>query len=177
MTAYSAFAGILDYPDKTLAELVAGCSRELAREDPEANAHLLLFQSAIAEESLGRLQEFYTDAFDLRPDCTPNLGYHVFGDDARRGVFLAELKGRMAAANIPLGAELPDHITYILRYLDLVEQERIPLIDDCLLPSLTKMLAVFENTNNPYGHVLRSLLSLLRHQHETAAVPAGDVSG
>lgn len=177
MTAYSAFAGILDYPDASLAKLVAACSAELAREAPEADAHLLAFQAAIAGESLGSLQELYTDAFDLRPDCTPNLGYHIFGDDARRGVFLAELKGRMAAAGIALGVELPDHIIFILRYMDLAEEERTPLIEDCLLPSLTKMLGVFEKTENPYGHVLRALLSLLRQQLDAAAVPVGEVSG
>ena len=74
--------------------------------------------------SLGQLQEAYTNAFDLRPDCTPNLGYHLFGDDGRRGLFLAELKGRMEARGIPLGFELPDHISLLLRYLDAAEEER-----------------------------------------------------
>jgi len=177
MTAYSAFAGILDYPEDSLATLVDGCAASLAEEAPEARAHLLDFQAAITGKSLGHLQELYTDAFDLRPDCTPNLGYHVFGDDARRGVFLAELKGRMAAVDLALGVELPDHIVFILRYLDLAEQERPVLIEDCLLPSITKMLAALENRNSPYEHVLRALLSLLRQQHESVVTAAGEVSG
>lgn len=176
MASYSAFADILDYPEGSLATLIARCEETLAGEAPEARTHLLDFQSAIAGKKLGYLQEIYTDAFDLRPGCTPNLGYHVFGDDARRGVFLAELKGRMAAVDLPLGVELPDHLVFILRYLDLVEQERPPLIEDCLLPSLAKMLEALENSNNPYEHVLRALLSWLQQQHE-AAVTAGGVSG
>ena len=125
------------------------------------------FQNAIAEKSLGLLQEAYTNAFDLRPDCTPNLGYHLFGDDGRRGLFLAELKGRMEIRGIRLGVELPDHITLLLRYVDIAdEEERLPVIEDCLLPAVARMVEVLKPSGNPYEHALSALLSLIRHQHE-----------
>ena len=172
MTVYSLFAAILDYPKQSIARLVDDCLTELAGEAPDASAQLAEFQTAIAQKSLSQLQEIYTSAFDLRPDCTPNLGYHVFGDDARRGVFLAALKERMEACGMDLGVELPDHIAFILQYLDLAEEERPVVIEDCLLPSLTKMLEVLKDGTNPYEHALRALLTLLRHQHERFVVPA-----
>jgi nitrate reductase delta subunit len=153
---------------KTLED---GAAR-LAVEAPEALAHLLDFQIAVTPKSLSEIQEIYTGAFDLRPDCTPNLGYHLFGDDARRGVFLAELKGRMEAHGMSLGVELPDHITFILNYLDLVEDERLPVIEDCLLPSVTRMTDVLNGSGNPYEHALRALLKLLQHQHEILGASA-----
>ena len=122
---------------------------------PDAHVHLKDFQNAIAEKSLGQLQEAYTNAFDLRPDCTPNLGYHLFGDDGRRGLFLAELKGRMESRGIPPGVELPDHIALFLRYVDLAdEEERLPVIEDCLLPAVARMVEVLSWSGNPYEHVL-----------------------
>ena len=174
MSVYSLFATILDYPGHSITKLVGDCVDELAAGAPDASAELVDFQTAIAQKSLSQLQEIYTGAFDLRPDCTPNLGYHVFGDDARRGVFLAELKERMEARGMDLGVELPDHITFILHYLDLVEEERPVVIADCLLPSLSKMLEVLRNSGNPYEHALRALLTLLRHQHEMF-VPSTEV--
>jgi nitrate reductase delta subunit len=167
MPIYALFADILDYPRRSIAESLADCSAELGPEIPEAQAHLKDFGMAVAEKSFRQLQEVYTNAFDLRPDCTPNLGYHLFGDDGRRGLFLAELKGRMESRGIPLGVELPDHIALVLRYLEIVEEEeRTIVIEDCLLPAVTRMAAVLKPSGNPYEHALSALLGLLRHQHE-----------
>lgn len=172
MTIYSAFAVILDYPKAPITGLLADCAAELALESPDALADLLDFQAAIVQKTPSQLQEVYTAAFDLRPDCTPNLGYHLFGDDARRGVFLAELKGRMEARGMALGVELPDHIAFILNYLDLAEEERSAVIEGCLLPAVTRMIEVLNGSKNPYEHALRALLRLLQQQHETLAASA-----
>ena len=167
MPVYSSFAGILEYPDASLARSVGDCAAALAQEAPESHAHLIEFQNEIADKSPGQLQEMYTNAFDLRPDCTPNLGYHLFGDDSRRGLFLAELKARMQALNIHPGAELPDHISLVLRYVDMAEEEeRLCVIEDCVLPAVSRMVTVIEHSENPYGRVLRALLCLIRRQHE-----------
>ena len=172
MPVYSLFANILDYPEHSIEKSIDDCGVELAVSVPEAHAQLMDFHTAIAQKSLGQLQECYTNAFDLRPECTPNLGYHLFGDDGRRGVFLAELKGRMEARGIAPGIELPDHIVLILRYLDVAEEELPPVIEDCLLPAVSRMVEVLDPSGNPYEQALRALLSLLRHQHDAFATAA-----
>ncbi len=172
MTIYSMFAVILDYPKAPFTGVLEDCAADLASEAPDAQAHLLDFRVSVAQKTLSQLQEAYTGAFDLRPDCTPNLGYHLFGDDARRGVFLAELKGRMETCGMVLGVELPDHIAFILDYLDLAEEERPAMIEDCLLPAVTRMIEVLKASGNPYEHALRALLRLLEHQHEILAASA-----
>jgi nitrate reductase molybdenum cofactor assembly chaperone NarJ/NarW len=175
MPIYGLFADILDYPERSIAKSLGDCIGELTA-IPEAHAQLKNFQNAIAENSLGQLQEVYTNAFDLRPDCTPNLGYHLFGDDGRRGLFLAELKGRMEIRGIRLGVELPDHITLLLRYVDIAdEEERLPVIEDCLLPAVARMVEVLKPSGNPYEHALSALLSLIRYQHEGFTMSAETV--
>jgi nitrate reductase delta subunit len=169
MALYSLFAGILGYPERPIGKPVGDCVAELAPEFPDAHARLNDFENAIGGKSLGQLQEAYTNAFDLRPDCTPNLGYHLFGDDGRRGLFLAELKGRMEACGIPLGSELPDHISLLLRYMHAAEQERYTLIEDCMLPAVSRMVEVLASTENPYKNALRALLSLLQYQHDASS--------
>ena len=176
MPIYALFADILDYPERSIAKSLGDCIGELTAAIPEAHAHLKGFQNAIAEKSLGLLQEAYTNAFALRPDCTPNLGYHLFGDDGRRGLFLAELKGRMESRGIRLGVELPDHIALLLRYLDGADEvERHPAIEDCLLPAVARMVEVLKPSGNPYEHALSALLSLIRHQHEGFTMSAETV--
>lgn len=172
---YSQLADILDYPERSIAGVIDDCLVELAGEAPDAHAQLVDFQTAIAYKDVRQLQELYTNAFDLRPECTPNLGYHLFGDDGRRGAFLAELKGRMDARGIPLGVELADHIALILRFLDVAEDERPVLIEDCLLPAVLKMIEVLQGSENPYEHALRALLSLLQQRHEAFISSAAGV--
>jgi|SRR5579863_3233299 len=172
MAVYALFAEILGYPECPIGKAVGDCMAELASEFPEAHAQLNDFENSVAGKSLGNLQEAYTNAFDLRPDCTPNLGYHLFGDDGRRGLFLAELKGRMEARGIPLGFELPDHLSLLLRYLEAVEEERAPVVEDCLLPAVSRMVEVLEHSDNPYEKALRALLSVLRCQKDTFRIPA-----
>jgi nitrate reductase delta subunit len=175
MAIYSFFAEILDYPEHSIAKSLDDCAAALAVQAPDAHLEIMEFCTAVSEMNLGQLQEVYANAFDLRPDCTPNLGYHLFGDDGRRGLFLVELKERMEAHKIQFGVELPDHIALILRYLELAEEDRLPLIEDCLLPTVSRMVEVLDHTGNPYEHVLRALLSLLRRQHDAFAVSALEV--
>lgn len=172
MVIYSLFADILDYPAHPIAQIVDDCSTELALDCPEAHQHLTAFLGGIAGKSLGQLQEIYTNAFDLRPDCTPNLGYHMFGDDGRRGLFLAELKARMESSGVAPGCELPDHISLLLRYMQRNERERSALIEDCMLPAISRMADVLDSSENPYKHALRALLSLLQRQRERASEAA-----
>lgn len=172
MTSYGLFASILDYPEPSLGEVVTQCAAGLETDAPEARAHLLEFQRIVDAKHIAELQEIYTSAFDLRPDCTPNLGYHLFGDDARRGVFLAELKTRMEACGLDLGTEIPDHWSLILKYLEKAPEDRPPIIEDCLLPALPRMIEVLQNTKNPYEHALRALVGLLQHQREMTVAAA-----
>ncbi len=172
MALYSLFADILDYPAHPVAQAVGDCAAQLAVECPDACAQIAAFQNAIAGMSRSQIQESYVNAFDLRPDCTPNLGYHLFGDDGRRGLFLAELKGRMESAGIAPGCELPDHISLLLRYMQQDEAECRNLIEDCMLPAVSRMADILDSGENAYKHALRALLSLLQHQSEASSKPA-----
>ncbi len=83
----------------------------------------------------------------------------------------------MEARQIPLGVELPDHISLVLRYLDVADEEdRLCLIGDCLIPALSRIAAQFEQSGNPYRCVLHALLSLISYQHEELAISPSAVA-
>lgn len=177
MGVYAEFADILDYPGPRIAGQVERCVSSLTAGSPEAAEGMANFQAAQARLTLGRLQEIYTNTFDLRPACTPNLGCHLFGDDVRRNVFMAQLKQRMESSGVALGTELPDHLSLVLRLLERQdsEEEAHALAEDCLIPALGRMVEVIaeDGASNPYSDVLRALLSVIRKQMGAEVGPLG----
>lgn len=175
MAVYALFADILDYPGPGIASQVRDCISELVAEHPEASGLITEFQAEQARMSLGQLQEMYTSTFDMRRDCTPHLGYHLFGDDTRRAVFMARLKERMEAHHVVTGRELPDHLSLVLRLLEKqgAADEGRSLVEDCLIPAVSRMAKVLDQDggSNPYGRVLRALLVLLQKHVGAGAVP------
>lgn len=166
-----AFAAILDYPASDISGEVDGCIAALAVEQPEAASALREFQEQERAMERGRLQEVYTATFDLRPDLAPHLGYHLFGDDVRRNLFMARLKGFLEEKSIPVDPELPDHISLVLRLLAAQGPgaESTVLVDECLVPAVTRMLQAME-ASNVYRGALQALLLWLKAS--SAAVPA-----
>ncbi len=162
---YCLFAGILDYPGPEISAQAHDLAARLAASSPGAAPTFEKFESGLQGMSLGELQELYTSTFDMRPDRTTNLGCHLFGEDVRRNLFMAQLKERMEAREIPIGHELPDHLSLVLRLLaeEKSEDEARTLIADCLVPAVTRILSTFEEGvgSNPYAQALQALLASL----------------
>lgn len=181
MAIYTEFASILEYPESDISPLIAGMLPVLEPECPKAVSLLRLFQREVAGKNLGELQELYTATFDMRPDCAPSIGYQLFGDEARRSFFLIRLKDRLEAHGVDPGCELPDHLPVVLRLLEKQGEgeEGAVLINDGLIPSLTKMAAAMEQTGeksigsgeaqeagNPYRRVVEALLAYMQRNAE-----------
>lgn len=178
MRVYQLFAKVLDYPTKETLSETRDLISQISPGCPEAAELLGGFYSACDCMITGELEELYTSTFDMRPDCTTNLGHHLFGDDVRRNLFMAQLKERMEAQRIAIGSELPDHLSLVLQLLAAQSStsEAQTLIVDCLAPCVTRMLQTFDpsGNDNPYSKALRALLLLLKKkiEEETATVGA-----
>lgn len=164
MDLYELFADILDYPGPRLAASTENCAGRLARKLPKAEELLRNFQKSHAGVSLSQLQEAYTSIFDMQPECTLNLGYQLLGDDWRRSVFLFKLKELYQAHNFDIGCELPDHLCVLLRFLATRPEDRevSELLDDGLIPVLSRLASSLQLGETPYRWVLQALLSWLR---------------
>lgn len=166
MSLYRSFASVLDYPDSELAERAEECAANTVRELPPAAELVGKFVSAHRELGTSRLQEIYASAFDMQPECTLNLSYHLFGEDQRRGLFLAKLKELYEQADVDSGNELPDHLCLMLRYLatDAGMAAKEDLIADCMVPALSKIRPVVDDSANPYRYLLDALLLWLKKE-------------
>lgn len=155
--AFEWFARLLDYPGETIREDARNCMALLT---PEAAEKIRQFEAFCAATGLTKLQELYTKSFDLRPDCTLNASYHLFGDDWRRSIFLAELKGIYNSSSFETGSELPDHTCLILEFLGTKGQreQRDELAEECVIPAVRHILAAMAQEENPYKFVLEALL-------------------
>ena len=176
---YPLFAEILEYPTCSLYECFDECISLLLGWDHEAARLLRRFESTLARVPLTEMQEIYTRTFDLQPACFPYAGYHLFGEDYRRGLFMAGLKRQYLSHGFSAGKELPDHLAVILRFLAETsrDKENEELIHEGMIPALEKMLATgLREGDNPYREVLQALLLTLQKEDEKTRAHSGERS-
>jgi nitrate reductase molybdenum cofactor assembly chaperone NarJ/NarW len=122
--------------------------------------HMRRFFDEVSGLSLGEWEELHTATLDLSPLFVPYVGHVTWGENYRRGEFMADIKGSMTRNGIDLGGELPDHIEPILRYLAQVDE---PLAD--LVEVLPDAAADMQDTlakasdDNPYRHLLAATVA------------------
>ncbi|MBI2847152.1 MAG: nitrate reductase molybdenum cofactor assembly chaperone [Chloroflexi bacterium] len=150
----SLFADILEYPRPGLGETLGECQALLLVENPEASAMLDRFRKYVEEKPLGRLEEEYTESFDMHPGCYPYVSYHLLGESYKRSVFLLELKERYRAQGFTVkDKELPDHVSVMLKFLATSEDEPLnkELLKDAVIPALEKMLQGMQDEETEPG--------------------------
>lgn len=161
---YDILADLLDYPvgdvltqSDERRELLTTGSSQFVNE-------LGLFMEKSESLSLSERQELYTRTFDLNPVCALEIGYHLFGENYKRGAFLANLRETEAPFDLTQECQLPDYLPVLLRLLTRLDQTdlRNALIADCMIPALEKMLGALSDSENPYRYLLAAISALLK---------------
>jgi len=175
---WDAVATLLGYPDERhRAQLAEACAVLRAdREFPAEPVSVLAgFLEGTAPEEL---EEHYTRTFDINPQCTLEIGWHLYGEDYARGAFLVELRQTMRALGVEEGPELPDHLPSVLRALGRMAEPQAEVFSVCFLqPALFRMIGSYAEPGAPYRHLLRGVLAALEADFgptdaELAAMPA-----
>ncbi len=121
------------------------------------------FVDSVAGLELGKWEELHTRTLDLSPMFVPYVGHVTWGENYRRGEFMAELKRDMEGIGVDLGGELPDHIEPILRYLAATP---IPLADliEVLESAVSEMKSTLATADkrSPYRHLLAATLAVVQ---------------
>ncbi len=113
------------------------------------------FLGELEAMELGEWEELHTSTLDLSPKFVPYIGHVAWGENYRRGEFMADLKRDMERCGVDLLGELPDHIEPVLRYLAATDA---PLVD--LLGIIGESVSTMRSTlvkadsKNPYRHLL-----------------------
>ncbi len=169
---YENLADLLDYPVADWQSRCDECKELLTAGSESFVSQFSLFASETERLSLSELQELYTRTFDLSPVCALDIGYHLFGEDYKRGVFLANLRETEAPFDLGQEHQLPDYLPVLLRLLTKLDDEelRSALIADCMIPALEKMLKTLSEGENPYRHLIAAVNTKLKS--EAGAYPA-----
>ncbi|MCP4958687.1 MAG: nitrate reductase [Actinomycetia bacterium] len=153
MTAFETVAMGYRYPTASAAAELAATVEAEPR--GEVARHMRSFIDEVAALPLGRWEELHTSTLDLSAPVAPYVGHVVWGENYRRGAFMADLQREMNIAGIELSGELPDHIEPVLRYLAAVT-DPLPDLLDVLAGAVTDMHKTLQSAapDNPYCHLL-----------------------
>ncbi len=139
-------------------------------ENHQAGRQYAAFVDAVAELDLAEWEELHTRTLDLSPMFVPYVGWVTWGENYKRGEFMAEMKAELEREGVPLNGELPDHLDPLLRYLAVAEPPAPELVEvfPGAVAKMTKKLKVTDRSS-PYLHLLKAIGSVA----DTLKTPVG----
>jgi nitrate reductase delta subunit len=157
---------LLQYPDESMLEWLAAF-KEVLNEIGSTSIRNTYGRilSYFEQTPLIRLQEQYTETFDLKPSNCLNLTYHCWGDTEKRGPALAHLEEIYLMAGFErIGRELPDFLPLILEFIserpDIATSEIIPLYGTAVR-ALAERLS---QAGYPYALLFEQLMDIFEKQ-------------
>lgn len=153
--SYEQFADLLEYPGEQWKAPLSNADQPVGLDE---------FVAGIRALSLADLQELYTRTFDLNPVCALEVGYHLFGENYKRGEFLANLRETEGSFELGQENQLPDYLPVLLRLLTKLQDKELrrSLIGECLIPAIDKMLRPLRESDNPYRFLLAGVRATLQ---------------
>lgn len=154
----TACADAFCYPSAGLHDRLTLDACRLPR-SPRRDA-LLVFLAQAGCLTLGEWEELYTRTWDLDPLTPPYIGFHIWGEDYRRGNFLAQMQHACRIAGVETGGELPDHLSPVLRCM--AAGQAPAELEQVFDRALEKMAADLreKDETNPYLGLLEALLEM-----------------
>lgn len=160
----TALSRLFQYPDEHTAECAELLFVVLQDEVPEAAASLSRFGAFLEQHDPVEVEELYTSTFDVNPVCAAEVGWHLFGEEYARGLFLVRLRQELRKYGIPESHELPDHLTHVLSVLAAMPaEEATHFVKACVQPAVEKMKAAIQGKQSAYAEVVLSLSAVLGH--------------
>lgn len=158
ITIYKLLSNIFRYPDAHYKENVEKLVSAL---DSHERNMISPFAEFVKNHSLEEIEEKFTYTFDMNPDTCLEIGWHLYGEDYKRGQFLVKMRQALREHSIQESTELPDHLSHILLLLASLEvQDVVDFADQYLEKALDKILRGLDDTN-VYRYMIQFLLFLL----------------
>lgn len=154
------FAKVLSYPDEDYQEDVTTCLLRL-EEYPEVTESFRPFAKFVGAAEATRMEELFTATFDLNDKRPLEVGWHLYGEEYKRGQFLVKMRALLREYEVDESTELPDHLGHCLQLLPKMEiADAEAFARNYMLPALEQILQGFDS-DNPYEQVIISLQQFL----------------
>ncbi|MCG8603645.1 molecular chaperone TorD family protein [bacterium] len=160
------FAHILSYPEAKIQDHADFLVQAL--KDTGVAKKLRPFSEFLRNSKFTDIEELFTSTFDMNAARCLEIGWHLYGEDYRRGEFLVQMRQSLAEEKLSESGELPDHVSHCLRLLErLTMEDGREFSKGYLLPALEKISSSFEDKEcNPYLNVVEALQTVLRLQYD-----------
>ncbi len=150
------------YPSADFLQRVGECQTMLKEKYPDAAMEFEKFANYLVDKTIEEIEELYIKTFDIQAICYLDIGFVLFGEDYKRGMFLVHMKQEHRRAGTEYGTDLPDHLSSVLKLIhktpDLAFRD--DLVGNILMPALRKMIGEFENSR------VRSRIEVLKKKHD-----------
>jgi len=168
---YEILAEWFRYPYPGLENFKEGWRKTVSGYNPGLLRKLDPFISHLSARTLENQQEYYISTFDVQALCHLDIGYVLFGEDYRRGVFLMHVKKEQETAGNDCGKELHDHLPNMLTLLPKIRDTELAeeLVYSVLIPALKKMIRNFRTNDNVYKGLLEILVSIMDMDYPVSA--------
>lgn len=163
LTHYGLLAEMFRYPTDDLKNYPEKWKDIVSRYDGSLMSRLDSFTAHVRGKPLAFQQEYYVGTFDVQALCFLDVGYVLYGEDYRRGIFLVNIKKEQIKAKNDCGSELPDHLPNILTLLPRMADPELAeeLICSMLIPAIHRMIAEFRDMSNLYKGLLEILAGIM----------------
>lgn len=159
---FNALSRLLSYPDENTVQTAEFLFVVLQSEIPEASQAMSKFGAFAEQHELWEVEEAFTRTFDVNPTCALEVGWHLFGEEYARGMFLVRMREELRKYDLPESTELTDHISHVLAIVAAMpDDEASRFVRACVQPAIEKMKQALEGKDTPYRHVVACLASVL----------------
>lgn len=157
-----ALSRLLSYPDEHTVQTAEFLYVLLLGEIPEASQAASDFGAFAEGHELWEVEEAFTHTFDVNPACALEVGWHLFGEEYARGMFLVRMRQELRKYQLPESSELPDHISHVLSVVAAMpDDEASRFVRACVQPAVEKMRQALAGQDSPYRHVVACLAAVL----------------
>ena len=174
----NAFSKLLSYPDPGAVQTAELLFVVLQSELPEAASEISAFGAYAEQHEPTELEESFTGTFDVNPACALEVGWHLFGEEYARGMFLVRMREELRKYQLPESGELPDHISHVLAVIAAMpDDEAARFVRACVQPAVEKMKQALSGKETPYAHVINCLAAVFRHAWGEPSQDGGEANG
>jgi nitrate reductase molybdenum cofactor assembly chaperone len=171
-----ALSRLLSYPDEHTTQAVELLYVVLQGELADAADRASQFGAFCEQSEQWEIEEAFTRVFDVNPTCALEVGWHLFGEEYARGMFLVRMREEMRKYGLPESVELPDHLSHVLAVVAAMpDEEATRFVRACVQPAVEKMNQALADKDTPYQHVVATLASVIEHRWGPSPAASPDV--
>ncbi len=109
-----AISRLLSYPDQHTSQAAELLYVVLRDEIQDAASEISKFGAFLELHQDWEVEEAFTGTFDVNPACALEVGWHLFGEEYARGMFLVRMREELRKYDLCESVELPDHLSHVL---------------------------------------------------------------